>query len=204
MFDFKPTTHYIINTRKCQTLHTNKAFNSLSFRGKRGYTVKSKKTISADLLATRGADLQNTIQNKMTQNRMGKTFGGILTHKNEETRYALVQGRATGKWSFPKGHSNPDEEPLACAKREIAEETSIEQLPEPTNHIKMGYGHYYLFELTEQLPLIARDTAEVMDTMWATLEEMSRLQLNADASLFVKKNALNNKGIVEDAECQNR
>lgn len=199
MFDFKPTTYYIINTRKCQTQQTNKAFNSLSFRGKRGYTLKAKKTTSTDL--------QNTIHNKMSQNRMGKTFGGILTHTkpNEETRYALVQGRATGKWSFPKGHSNPDEEPLACAKREIAEETSIEQLPEPINHIKMGYGYYYFFELTEQLPLVARDIGEVMNTMWATLEEMKQLQLNADASLFVKKKtALNNKGVVEDAECQNR
>jgi len=188
MFDFRPTTHYIINTRKSQLPQPNKAFNSLSFRGKRGYTVKAKKPL------------------EQPSTRMGKTFGGILTHTkpNEATRYALVQGRATGKWSFPKGHSNPGEEPLVCAKREIAEETSIEQLPEPTIHIKMGYGHYYLFELAEQLPLVARDTAEVMDTIWATLEEMTQLPLNADASLFVKKKtALNNKG-VEDAECQNR
>ena len=197
MFDFKPTTHYIINTNKCQQPQ-NRAFNSLSFRGKRGYTMKASTTTKSP-----------------TQDRNGKTFGGILIHTkpNNATRYALVQGRATGKWSFPKGHSNPDEAPLECAKREIAEETSIELLQEPVTHIKMGYGHYYIFELTEQLPLVARDTVEVMDTVWVTLEEMAQMPLNADASLFVKKtaatqsqekNTLNNKDAVEDAECQNR
>jgi 8-oxo-dGTP pyrophosphatase MutT (NUDIX family) len=201
MFDFKPTTHYIINTGKCQQPEPQKsrAFNSLSFRGKRGYTMKASSiTIRPSL-----------------EDRNGKTFGGILmyTRTNNPTLYALVQGRATGKWSFPKGHSNPDEGPLDCAKREIAEETSIELLPEPITYIKMGYGHYYIFELTEQLPLVAKDTTEVMDTIWVTLEEMMRLPLNADASLFVKKktatmsqekNTLNNKDELEDAECQNR
>lgn len=188
MFDLKPASHYIIHTKKNQRMPTNKAFNSLSFRGKRGYTAKAK-----------SPSPPHTI-------RQPRTFGGILIHTKPsgETVYALVQGRATGKWSFPKGHSNPDEATLACAKREIAEETSIEQLPKYTNYIKMGYGHYYIFNLSEQLPLVARDTKEVMDTMWATLEEMKQLPLNADASLFVKKKAaLNNKDI-EDAECQNR
>ena len=42
-----------------------------------------------------------------------KVFGAILRYRSPHThitKYALVQGRYTGKWSFPKGHSLPDEE----------------------------------------------------------------------------------------------
>ena len=48
-----------------------------------------------------------------------KTYGAILIYKD---KYALVQGRYTGKWSFPKGHSNEGEKPIECTKREVEEE----------------------------------------------------------------------------------
>lgn len=154
----------------------NKAFQSLSFRGKRGYAVSFSKPPPPPKTPT-----QNTTKHK--------TFGAILTVKSEsgQTLYALVQGSYTGKWSFPKGHANEGEKPLECTLREVGEETGIDTLPEPTEYVQIGYGNYFLFNLDEPVPLIPRDTHEIMDTKWVTMEEMERMPLNADASLFRKQ-----------------
>lgn len=144
------------------------AFNSLSFRGNRGYTK----------------DLMNKVSTKRAP-----TYGAILRiNTDHPPLYALVQGRYTGKWSFPKGHANEYEQPMECTLREVGEETGIDQLPTPIDYIKVGYGHYYVFNLKEPIPLIPRDHKEIIDTKWVTLEEMANLSLNADVSIFRKNN----------------
>lgn len=102
-------------------------------------------------------------------------------------KYALVQGRYTGKWSFPKGHANEGEEPIECCRREVAEETGLDTLPEPMEYLQIGYGNYHVFHLPAPLELVPRDTNEIMDTKWVTLEEMKTMSLNADASMFIKQ-----------------
>ena len=47
--------------------------------------------------------------------------------------------------------------------------------------------NYFVFDLKESIPLIPRDTQEIMDTKWVSLDEMERMSLNADASLYRKK-----------------
>jgi len=113
-----------------------------------------------------------------------KTYGAII--RNSE-KYAMVQGRHTGKWSFPKGHSNKGEQPIECTMREVAEETGIEVLPPPIGYIHVGYGKYFVFNVNENIKLVPRDVKEIMDTKWVTLEEMSRMNLNADARNYIKK-----------------
>lgn len=158
----------------------NKAFSSLSFRGNRGY--------STNLITRPQKQLDNSTLYRTTTKK-STTYGAILCIKKKSGAdlYALVQGRYTGKWSFPKGHSNEGEAPLNCTLREVGEETGIDELPEPTDYLQVGYGNYYLFYLQEQIPLIPRDTHEIMDTKWVTLEEMERMPLNADASLYRKQ-----------------
>ncbi len=142
------------------------AFNSLSFRGQRGYS--------------------NDILNKVSTKR-APTYGAILRINTDDTQlYALVQGRYTGKWSFPKGHANEGELPIECTMREVGEETGIDKLPNPTNYLKVGYGHYYVFNLKEPIPLIPRDKKEIIDTKWVTLEEMDNMKVNADVSMYRK------------------
>lgn len=151
------------------------AFQSLSFRGKQGYPTN---------LLSKPSKPKPIVR----QERAG-TYGAILCIKKESGKdlYALVQGSYTGKWSFPKGHSNDGERPIECALREVAEETGIDHLPEPIEYLKVGYGYYYLFYLKSEIPLIPRDTHEIMDTKWVTLEEMESMPLNADASLYRKQ-----------------
>ena len=117
--------------------------------------------------------------------RKAKTYGGILCLTNaSNTEYALVQGRYTGKWSFPKGHMNEGEEPLACCLREIEEETGITELHQSTECNQIGYGNYFMFFLTRKIELVPRDKKEIMNARWVTLEEMSTLELNADVSIW--------------------
>jgi 8-oxo-dGTP pyrophosphatase MutT (NUDIX family) len=150
-----------------------KAFNSLSFRGKKGYSTNL---------------LNKCSKQDMTKSFKQKTYGAVLCIKRKSgDLYALVQGSYTGKWSFPKGHSNEGEKPLECTLREVGEETGIDKLPEPSEYIQIGYGNYFVFYLEESIPLIPRDTHEIMDTKWVTLEEMERMSLNADASLYRKR-----------------
>jgi len=113
-----------------------------------------------------------------------KTYGAILKRSGE---YALVQGRRTGKWSFPKGHSNRGEQPIECTLREVAEETGIDKLPYPSDYIQVGYGKYFVFNVIDSIQLIPRDTKEIMNTKWATLDEMEQMNLNSDARQYVKK-----------------
>lgn len=154
--------------QKQQHFVVNKAFQSLSF--KKNYLIQLNK------------------HNIKWHKPRAYTYGAILvTTKNDRTLYALVQGRYTGKWSFPKGHSNEGEKPIECTMREVAEETGITSLPEPTDYIKIGYGNYYVFILEEPYQLVPRDTHEIMDTKWVTLEEMEHMSLNADASMYRKQ-----------------
>lgn len=130
-----------------------------------------------------------------------RVYGGILRvrHPHDEflDRYALVQGRYTGKWSFPKGHSNEGEEPLACTLREIAEETGIEHLPEPVEYVRIGYGNYYVFHLDHMIDLIPRDTHEIIKTVWATIAEMELLSINVDVNRYRKSWLKRHQGIEE-------
>ena len=116
-------------------------------------------------------------------------FGAILRVRGEDDqiRYAMVQGRYTGKWSFPKGHSNPDESPYQCAVREVVEETGMRVFPDSAETISLAFAQYYVFDLDTEFPLVPEDANEIMDTRWVTLEEMCDLRLNADASEYRRR-----------------
>lgn len=118
-------------------------------------------------------------------------YGGIIcTRVNTEIYYALVQGRQTGKWSFPKGHANEGEEALKCALREIEEETGLTGLDtcleEKRICGKVGYGNYFVFILPSRLQLKAVDTKEIMTTAWVTVEQMHEMNVNADVMSFLR------------------
>jgi ADP-ribose pyrophosphatase YjhB (NUDIX family) len=181
----------------------NQAFNSLSFRGKRGYQkpynfitkdsyVVNKMEITNE---TTDRDFKALLLGKRTQSQKAKSkvYGAILKYSvANRVSYALVQGRYTGKWSFPKGHSDGDESPYQCALREVNEETGITVLPNPIDFVKIGFGNYYIFEVNEEYELKPHDMNEIMNTKWVTLEEMKEMSLNVDASYFRKQ--LENEG----------
>ena len=117
-------------------------------------------------------------------------YGGILHTVYEGVDYyALVQGRHTGKWSFPKGHLQLGETGPECALREIAEETGLDEVDHARSigTLFLHYGTYYLYECSGFDPLLPRDQKEIVHAKWMTLEEMRGASLNADVSQFRKQ-----------------
>ena len=52
--------------------------------------------------------------------------GGIVLTEGSKPRIAIVRLRGDKSWVLPKGKLNPNESPLAAAKREVLEETGHE------------------------------------------------------------------------------
>lgn len=96
-------------------------------------------------------------------------------------RVLLVQGRKTGIWSFPKGHWRRGESGITCALRELKEETGLE-LPagESLHYRKLAVGHYFFYEVDEELPISPEDSNEILDARWVPLEELDSLRRNID------------------------
>ena len=57
------------------------------------------------------------------------TSGGIIFRRSKEGKLEilLIQD-AKNRWTIPKGHVEPDEEPKQTAKREIQEETGLKEM----------------------------------------------------------------------------
>ncbi len=121
MFHMKQNkiTKYVTSNNQFQNQgmyeHITPAFNSLSF--------KLKRNECTDVTQYRKEKVKEKEKEKEKEKDgfKSKVYGAIIRYKDpiqEETYYALIQGRYTGKWSFPKGHSNKGEEPYDCVKRE--------------------------------------------------------------------------------------
>ncbi len=114
-------------------------------------------------------------------------YGGIIRCRST-SRYVLVQGRSSGKWSFPKGHKNSAEEsPMDCVSREVGEEIGRDVLPSPSKAVPLHVGYYYLFEVDEEFELKPRDVNEVGSCGWFSVEEMAKLSLNVDANKYYRE-----------------
>jgi hypothetical protein len=60
----------------------------------------------------------------------------------------------------------------------------LEDLPEPTEYLQIGYGNYFVFNLERKTELVPRDKGEIMNTRWVRLDEMRKMLLNADVSIW--------------------
>ncbi len=121
-------------------------------------------------------------------------YGGIIRCRST-SRYVLVQGRSSGKWSFPKGHKNSaGESPMDCVSREVGEEIGRDVLPSPSKAVPLHVGYYYLFEVDEEFELKPRDVNEVGSCGWFSVEDMAKLSLNVDANKYYREWLCKNGG----------
>ena len=114
-----------------------------------------------------------------------QVFGCIL--ESHEGRILLVQGRKSGKWSFPKGHPLEDETPFECAQRELIEETGLCAPAYPTTIHQLATGVYYHYKVGEELIGEPEDTNEVIDLRWVSVDEMRHMSVNIDVNTYLRR-----------------
>lgn len=154
-------------------------------------TIQSRRTDAFDSLTARYLTRTSPGRPEIHQPLPGRTqIYGAIIQSQETTRFALIQGRYTGKWSFPKGHINRYETSFECVCREVSEEIGLDTLPTPLRGIPLRVGYYYYFSVNNEFELSPRDHEEVMNIGWFTLDEMRELRLNVDASTYLRDNII--------------
>lgn len=112
-----------------------------------------------------------------------KVFGCICISPNN--RILLVKGKAGQIWSFPKGHRERyDKTSLACALRELKEETGIVLKQDYISYKKYKAGEYFIYSVPEEYRTFPKDTKEIETADWFTYEQICDLKKNIDVSLF--------------------
>ncbi len=136
----------------------------------------------------------STYKKKYEKNRKQKIRGniyGIIIENVQTKEYLLVKGRETGKYSFPKGHIEANEKPIDCMFRELYEETGIElfvALPQikMKELIKSKIGIYMTCECNNNLEINIKDSREIEEAGWYSIEKLKSMKLNADAGYYFK------------------
>ena len=94
----------------------------------------------------------------------------------------VVRGKKSKIWSLPKGCIDKGESEIACAQREMLEETGVHIHIDAEQHPRISINHnvYYVVEITNNPKLKIRDRGEIDKVNWMTLQEIRALVCNKD------------------------
>jgi 8-oxo-dGTP pyrophosphatase MutT (NUDIX family) len=118
--------------------------------------------------------------------RSQKVYGIICV--STENRILLVRGRTSGIWSLPKGHLKGNELPHECALRELYEETGICLDRSDYRAAKKLYaGEYFIYSIDDEMTPTVRDTREISEAGWFSIQELKRFHCNVDIVNMVSR-----------------
>ncbi len=105
--------------------------------------------------------------------------GIIATHFcGDNIRILLVRGKQSGKWSFPKGHAEPNEDLIGTAIREMREETGIEVSEREINkRVKLGDYTFFLVRMYK-LEKVVKQESEILESKWMLLQDIMKIDMN--------------------------
>jgi 8-oxo-dGTP pyrophosphatase MutT (NUDIX family) len=112
--------------------------------------------------------------------------GGLVENEKGEILFMFRRG----KWDLPKGKLDPGETLVACALREVAEETGLTHLELKkfllvTEHEYQENGlpilketHWYQIKANENQPLIPQTEEDITELKWLGPSDFSIVQQN--------------------------
>jgi 8-oxo-dGTP pyrophosphatase MutT (NUDIX family) len=111
-----------------------------------------------------------------------KAGGGLVKNKNGKILLILRRG----KWDLPKGKLDDNETIEECAKREVQEETGLQEIKvirpiEITYHTYVQFGkhilkesHWYAMKATVDEKLIPQTEEDITEIIWASKEDLKK------------------------------
>jgi 8-oxo-dGTP pyrophosphatase MutT (NUDIX family) len=115
---------------------------------------------------------------------------GIILVKDDT--YLLLKGKATGVWSFSKGHPESEDigMPLNTAARETYEETGLiagRDYDIIGDSIRFGKRHYWIGIMRPDARRVIVARAEHETAAWFSWTEIQNLKANTDVRCWIKK-----------------
>lgn len=120
---------------------------------------------------------------------------GIILYHPTTGKYLLVRGIDSKKWGFPKGHMEWGEIEEQTAIREFEEETGLTVRAPFDHRLRFGNNVYFVKTHCEERQPSIRDTKEIDDVQWFTLNEIMAFpkdQCNFGLSMWRKQMNNNN------------
>lgn len=122
--------------------------------------------------------------------------GGIVFRRSGGTVSFAMMKDSYGKWTFPKGHVEPDEDVEEAAARETLEELGLDQvrLLEYLGKIDIWFRdkfhkkgqlihkdiHYYLFEASQESHLYPDPQEHVYEAKWVPISKVEKISSYSD------------------------
>lgn len=112
--------------------------------------------------------------------------GVVFKLKNKKPLILLIKDH-NDKWTFPKGLIENNEDKIATAKREIAEEVDVKKISLITSLSSVKYWYkwqgelvkktvyYYLFETKGQEKLVPQEEEGISEAKWFTPEKALKI-----------------------------
>lgn len=118
---------------------------------------------------------------KKITSKKEQSAGGLIVSKKANGWWVLLMKDKNGKWTFPKGKIEKNEDYLTAAKREIREEVGIEGLTQMATLSPISYWYfrngsihktvqYFLFKTAQQKKPVAQTDEGILDAAWVRLK----------------------------------
>lgn len=124
------------------------------------------------------ADIENIYSEWRDYKLMVPTFGAVLLD-DTMSNILLVQSYMATSWGFPKGKVNQEEDPVACACREVFEETGIDisKLISPEDYVESVIHDqlirlYFIVGIDKNVAFEPQTRCEIKAAKWFPIEQL--------------------------------
>lgn len=120
---------------------------------------------------------------------IGRERAGVAVycHHQGELYFLCVKEKRSGFWGFPKGHVKQGESNIQTAIREFKEEVGYSMTRLTEHHQVASTKTYCLFWISELVIPDIRNSPEIEDVAWMTIDYLSNQDLSLNTARLVAR-----------------